>query len=131
MPSTVSMVQTLGPKKARFQRMSEMEAVLFMLNLVTCHKTTDELGKSVWNILRTALGEEGLSTFHTVKHLLKNFQRYHVVKVDICCHSLTIPSVVNPLLILLLSLPYLLARWLGLDPSPIKLATFLFYRTFA
>ena len=68
-------------------KMSEMEAVLFMLDLMTCHKTTDELGKSVWDILRTALGEEGLATFHAVKHLLNNFQRDHVVVVDICVND--------------------------------------------
>ena len=68
-------------------KMSEMEAVLFMLDLMACHKTTDELGKSVWDILRTALGGEDLATFYAVKHHLRNFQEEHVVVVDICVND--------------------------------------------
>jgi hypothetical protein len=67
--------------------MSEMEAVLFMLDLMACHKTTDELGKGVWDMLRTALGDEGMATFNSVKNLLKSFQGEHVVVVDICVND--------------------------------------------
>ena len=64
-------------------KMSEVEAVLFMLDLMSSHKTTDELGKSVWDVLRAALGED-MVTFNSVKALLKMFQTDHVVVVDIC-----------------------------------------------
>jgi hypothetical protein len=67
--------------------MSEMEAVLFMLDLMACHKTTDELGKSVWDLLRAALGDQGLVTFNSVKNLLKKFQGEHVLVVDICVND--------------------------------------------
>ena len=68
------------------KEMSEVEAVLYMLDLMSAHKSTDEQGKQMWDTWRSAL-QGHTATFNLIKSSLQCFQQGYVSKIAICVND--------------------------------------------
>jgi hypothetical protein len=68
--------------------LSELEAMLFVLDQMQIHKSTDEQGKGFWDIMQASLGPQfPMSSWNTVKGVIDRFYNVHVERISICVND--------------------------------------------
>jgi hypothetical protein len=67
---------------------SELEAMIFILDQMQIHKATNEQAHGFWDMMQTALGPKcPLTTWRTVKGVIDHYYNTYVQRISICVND--------------------------------------------
>ena len=67
--------------------MSELESTLLILDWMTSHKATEESVQDIHLMLQTARPDAKVPSYHTIRGILKSYQKKSMERVEICVND--------------------------------------------